>query len=97
MTAPARGLRAAVAVVAVALWGLFRRGSMSDRARPGAEAMDQAEPDPDEPARHEPDEPARHQPEPATLLPPDQHGSPAHQPDRPPPYPARHRQGAAGC
>lgn len=44
-----------VAVVAVALWGLFRRGSMSDRARPGAEAMDQAEPEPDEPVRHEPE------------------------------------------
>jgi hypothetical protein len=37
---PVTAAVAVAAVVGVCLWLLFRRGSMADRARAGAEAMD---------------------------------------------------------
>jgi hypothetical protein len=42
-----------VAVVAACLWLLFRRGSMADRAREGAEAMDAGGVDAAAPPDHE--------------------------------------------
>lgn len=56
---PAVAAALVVAVVAVCLWLLFRRGSMADRARAGAEAMDAAAGagDPDADGRGQPPSP----------------------------------------